>query len=412
MSFRLRCLKSYGGLLLLSLTPFLGCESPGHTDVKSVAALSSQRRGPPSITAELSGPPETVFNTRNSCEQIDIPDAIPRAFRDYNNVVHLVATHYVARAMVGPSLDLVKHDCRVLYSSPHYPDPGDFLDANWLDSFFTEDGREITALVHTEYHGDEHPGECGNPLNPNHSQNCAWTTITAAESRDGGYTFKEPTPPANLVASLPYVYDKNNMDGTQGYGSPTNILKRGLYYYSFINVWREYKAQRYGPCLIRTATLSDPTSWRGWDGRDFTVRFIDPYRERGIDPAHHVCFPIVAGTIDSLSVDEQIGAIIGDAYVEDDRYGRGPGLYVFASYDLVHWSSPNLVVSTEALRKAEPPGQWAYLYFSLLDPEAKDRNFATVSRMPYVYYVRLDNNHGPYTRVLLRRRIKISISSG
>jgi hypothetical protein len=34
----------------------------------------------------------------------DIPDANPRAFRDWRGEVHLIATHFVARAMRGPSL--------------------------------------------------------------------------------------------------------------------------------------------------------------------------------------------------------------------------------------------------------------------------------------------------------------------
>ncbi|HJS84513.1 MAG TPA: hypothetical protein VJ779_03565 [Acetobacteraceae bacterium] len=34
-----------------------------------------------------------------------------------------------------------------------------------------------------------------------------------------------------------------------------------------------------------------------------------------------------------------------------------------------------------------------------------------MSDMPYVYYVRLDRAHPPYTRVLFRRRLKLSIGS-
>lgn len=362
------------------------------------------------VTGQLAGPAYTVFDTRDACEEIDIPDAFPRAFRDFENNVHLIATHYVARAMVGPTLDRVKHECRVIYRSVHDPDPAHFLDANWIDSLYTEDGRRVGALLHSEYHGEEHPGMCGDMRNPNRSQDCAWTTITYGESQDGGYTFREPNPPANLVASLPYAYDKYNRAGAQGYDSPTNILKLGKYYYSFINVWRAYKSQAYGPCLIRTATLFDPSSWRGWDGKDFTIRFVDPYTETNADAARHVCFPVVEGTIDSLAIDERTSALLGVVYVEDDRYGHGPGIYLLISRDLIHWSTPRLVASTKDLLVDEPPGHWSYLYFALLDPQSKDRNFATVSALPYLYYVRLDQDHPPYVRTLFRRRIKISIS--
>jgi hypothetical protein len=401
-----RPLLRWSRFCLIFLLPLIyGCRS-----LPSAPATTASFR-PPRVSASLIGAPESVFDTRDACETIDIPDAFPRAFRDFENKVHLIATHFVARAMVGPSLDTVKHDCRVIYRSPRDPDPAHFLDANWLDSLYTEDGRRVAALVHSEYHGDEHPGMCGDLENPNHSNDCAWTTVTFAESDDGGETFHEPDPPANLVASLPYPYDKFNRAAVQGYDSPTNILKLGSYYFAMINVWREYKEQRYGPCLIRTTDPYNPPSWRGWDGKSFAIRFINPYIEKGIDPAQHVCFPVVAGTIDSLAVDEATGAIIADAYVEDDRYGKGPGLYIFASQDLMHWSTPTLVANTNTLLQAEPSGHWNYLYFALLDPNSTDRNFATISNQPYLYYVRLDQNHPPYTRVLFRRRIKISIAA-
>src|SRR5271165_5371571 len=59
----------------------------------------------PSLSGAVIGPKELVFDTRSGCEQIDIPDAPARAFRDDHGVVHLVATHFVARAMIGPSLN-------------------------------------------------------------------------------------------------------------------------------------------------------------------------------------------------------------------------------------------------------------------------------------------------------------------
>jgi len=388
--------------LIVWFCALLGCTSDPANKPVPVAAL-------PSVSAELIGPPEPVFDTRDACEQIDIPDAFPHAFRDADNRVHLIATHYVARAMVGPNLDRVKHDCRVIYRSPHDPDPGHFLDNNWLTSFYTEDGNRIAALAHHEYHGFEHPGMCGDPQSPRRTDDCAWTVITFAESRDGGYSFKESTPPANLVASLPYPYDKNNKGGPQGYDAPTNIVKIGNFYYAMINVWRDYRSQRYGPCLIRTADLFDPSSWRAWNGRDFAIRFINPYTEADVNAAEHVCPPVILGTLDSLAVDERTGIFLADVYVADDRYGQGPGLYIAGSRDLIRWSAPRLVASKNFLLRSEPRGNWSYLYFTLMDPASIDKNFATVSNTPYVYYVRFDDDHGPFARVLFRRLIKISI---
>ena len=390
---------------LVSLTSGVLSLSAG----RSLTAASASAAKVPSVTARIVGAPESVFDTRNSCELIDIPDAFPRAYRDFRNTVHLIATHYVARAMTGPSLNELHHDCKVIYSSPHDPDPAHFHDEDWITSLYTEDGWRIAALMHSEYQGDQHPGMCGDTAHPI-PQDCAWIAVTYAESRDGGRSFREPTPPKNLVASLPYVYDKYNKGGAQGYNSPTNILKLGNYYYSMVNVRRQYKAQGYGPCLIRTATLFDPSSWRGFDGKDFNIEFIDPYVDRGADPDKHVCYPIVPGTIDSLAIDQKTRNILGLAYVEDNRYGRGSGLYAMASRDLIHWSSPSLVASTKEILAGDQRGNFSYLYFALLDPDSKDRNFITVSATPYVYYVRLDNDHGPYERVLFRRRIRIEVA--
>jgi hypothetical protein len=351
-----------------------------------------------------------VFDTRDSCELIDIPDAFPRAFRDDHNQVHLIASHYVARALVGPTLDQVHHECAVIYRSQHDPDPAHFQDEDWITSTYTEDGRKIAALMHSEYHGDQHPGECADMSDPRRAQDCAWIAITYAQSQDGGKSFKEPTPPANLVASLPYPYDKDNKSGAEGYDSPTNILKLGDYYYSILNVRNEYKAQPYGPCLVRTGDVFDPSSWRGFDGKAFAINFIDPYTERDAVPERHVCYPIVPGTIDSLAIDERTGAILGIVYVEDDRYGHGPGLYIMASRDLIHWSAASLAASTTELLASDYGANVSYLYFSLLDPKSKDRNFSTVSATPCVYYVRLDDDHPPYRRVLLRRRIDIAVA--
>jgi len=53
----------------------------------------------------LDGSTVAVFDTgKDSCEQIDIPDAAARAFRDDKGTVHLIASHYVTRAGLGPTL--------------------------------------------------------------------------------------------------------------------------------------------------------------------------------------------------------------------------------------------------------------------------------------------------------------------
>ena len=39
--------------------------------------------------------------------------------------------------------------------------------------------------------------------------------------------------------------------------------------------------------------LTDPKSWRAWNGTDFSVQMINPFNSSGInDPALHVCAPV------------------------------------------------------------------------------------------------------------------------
>jgi hypothetical protein len=364
--------------------------------------LRVQANAPPVVSGHLVGSREIVFDTSEACEQVDIPDAPARAFRDRDRTVHLIATHYVARAMVGPNLNEVKHDCRVIYRSPFDPDPSHFQDASWLTSFYTQDGQHIAALVHSEYHGSDINGTCATPREP---LNCWWNTITAAFSSDAGYTFAAPSAPSNLVASLPYKYTVGNRAGAYGYQSPTNMIAHDGWIFALINAW-PYKDQEFGPCLLRTKEPFDPSSWRAWDGANFGVRFIDPYRHYNGGPASHICRPVLTGEVTSFAELEDRQIFIAVQYTPDARFGP-KGLYLNASRDLIHWSEPELVVTTDDMLKAEGQGRWSYGYFSVLDPTSKDPNFSTLSNSPYVYFVRLDAIQGNFSRTLFRQRLAL-----
>ena len=54
----------------------------------------------------LMGPTAAAFDTkREACDKTDNPDAAARAFRDYKGVIHLIASHSVTRAGLGPTLE-------------------------------------------------------------------------------------------------------------------------------------------------------------------------------------------------------------------------------------------------------------------------------------------------------------------
>ena len=55
--------------------------------------------------------------------------------------------------MLGPDLDHLTHDCKVVMGSSGNSDPSTYNDREWLASPYTLDGRTIYGLVHMEYHG-------------------------------------------------------------------------------------------------------------------------------------------------------------------------------------------------------------------------------------------------------------------
>jgi len=367
-------------------------------------------------TGALIGPHEVVFDTATQgCTFDDIPDVPARAFRDYRNVVHLFASSDTARAMTGSSLLTLTHTCTASFTSAKDAAPAHFRDHNWLDSFYTFDGRTIYSLVHSEYHGWEHPGMCASAA-ATATHNCWYNTVTMATSLDGGLTFTQTTPAAQLVAAVPYQYDMGTLPGPVGYSSPTNIVQRGGYWYAFINNW-PFQAQRYGACLIRTNNIADPTSWRAWDGAGFKTQLINPYVTTSAQPSQHVCAPVamnapnILAEVSSISYHANSGAFIAIQAPNDNRFGE-PGIYVSASYDLIHWTVPSLIVSFATMQATEPAGSWQYGYVSLLDPASPDRNFVTVGNQPYVYYTRIDLLHPPYVRTLFRAPLRLQVRGG
>jgi hypothetical protein len=148
----------------------------------------------------LDGSPVAAFDTqKESCEQIDIPDAAARAFRDYKGTVHLIASHYVTRAGLGPTLETTKHNCETAYKSPHDGNIADYNDYTWLNAFYNVDGKRIVALGHMEYHGWEHAGMCASKTD---TAACWYNVDTYNLSDDGGYHVARSKPPENYTVSL------------------------------------------------------------------------------------------------------------------------------------------------------------------------------------------------------------------
>jgi hypothetical protein len=363
---------------------------------------------------QSTGPEEMEYDwTTQKCENEDIPDMPARAFRDDQNQVNLIANHYNTRRAIGSALGNVVHQCPILYSSHNNADPSKYQDKEWVYSPYTIDGHTVYALVHDEYQGWAHgsaycPYTWSSP--PDDRWKCWYNGLTLATSANSGASFSEVAAPGGLIASMPERYAAGN--GPTGFFGPSNIVFRGGdgYYYSL--VWSSeptFLGNAAGICAMRTRTLGSPTSWRGWDGNAFAVRFVNPYVESGQPRSLYDCKQIPQWQIgfrpQSLTWNTyyQKYMLVGNTVTDTDT----PGFYFALSDDLVHWTDRRIVM------QAELP--WTYQCGdpnpvrdpSVLDPASTSRNFETAGRNPYLYFKRF--NYSNCTQSLDRDLIRIPI---
>jgi hypothetical protein len=363
----------------------------------------------------VTGPPQTIFDwTKDACTPEDVPDSPVRAFRDASGDVQLFASHYQTRRMVGPSLERLEHRCDVVMSSDRDALPEQFDDKEWIGAIYSPDGRRVHALLHDEYQGNTHPGRCksGEYLK------CWYNAITYARSTDSGQTFHHGrAPPDHLIASVPYRYVSDA--GPYGLFQPSNIVLHDGYFYALIRA-QAFEQQKAGVCLIRTRTLDNPRSWSAWDGRDFTITFVNPYGDVE-DPVRHLCQPVSPGHIvqmtQSLTFNTFLGrfVLVGESGKYDPVHrGTVWGIYVATSKDLIRWSDRSLVMETELPNTHECGDPSVRTHPSVVDPASHSRNFVTVGRNAYLYFTRTKfRNDGTGCRPSLDRdllRVPITFS--
>jgi hypothetical protein len=362
-----------------------------------IATEATDIRAQVTPAARVTGAQQTVFDWSSSaCEPRDYPDTPVNAFRDFRGRVQVIASHFVTRRLIGPDLDHLRHYCHVAMSSDNDPHPSRFQDREWISATYTRNGKKIYALVHNEYHGDEHPGRCPS----GQLQKCWWNSITLAISKDGGRSFKHARPPKQLVATSPYPYVPDS--GPVGLFSPSNIVYRSedRHYYTLVRA-TAYRDQRAGVCLLRARHLSDPKSWRAWNGKGFKVKFDDPYRGRAQSPLEHVCQPVspeqgVQAT-QSLTYNTYFNKymLVGRGAQFDRQQKRTvPGVYFSLSSDLIHWSEKRLIMEAEFRATFRCGDQPPIVYPAILDPSSRSRNFATTGQDVYLYFTRYNTYCG------------------
>lgn len=328
-------------------------------------------------------PEVRVFDwATQKCEDYDIPDEPARAFRDDIGKVQLMDTHFTNYRFIGTALDgSFTHPCTRTMTSNLSSDPSTYANMEWLASPWTPDGKNVYALVHNEYRGEQFQTGCST------NWACWHNTITSAVSTNSGQTFTHRAAPGHAVATLPYQFTK---DGPHGYFTPSNIVRKGDgYFYSMFRA-QPKGAQQMGTCLMRTRDLSDPTSWRAWNGSGFVVQFGNPYIGT-IDPVQHVC-----ATVDTFSIGTVSESLTYNTYLKkwmligasigNPSYGLPPGVYYALSDDLLEWTNLDVLFEAEVVwaNDCTPPDPIKDP--SLLDPTSTSRNFETVGQRGQLFY--------------------------
>jgi hypothetical protein len=352
-------------------------------------------------TVTTIGSATTVFDySTQNCNTIDIPDVPARAFRDASGKINLLASHYTTWRMTGSDFSSLTKDCNAVMTSHQSANASDFNNNEWIMAPYTTDGIKIHAMVHNEF------VPCGN------WNNCWYNSITYVSSSDSGKTYTHATAPNHLVAASPYKSPYPSTHSPFGIFGGSNIIKKENYYYKMVQV-EAHLLQDWGAGLIRTNDLSDPSSWRGWDGSGFNVQFVNPYTATGYNIADKVLAPVSRDNIGKMCASLTYNTYLGKYVVVDFTTGTyngasTTGFYYSTSDDLINWSKcqyiPITVQSTWAAGGSNYP--------SIIDPTDTTRNFEQSGQTPYLYYTKW--NSGTYDRDLMRIQIqfnKVSVSS-
>ena len=381
----------------------------------AAALLSACAAAPSAITT---GSPFVLWDTRNSsCEKqfgpIDLPDTPARAFLDESGATVLVTVDSTSRLSRGPTLLNTTRDCAIVLNSTSNPDPSVYAtNDGFLDATFSFGNGTVVALLHDEYPGMNYDN-CN--VTPRTWPYCWTVSLSLAVSQDWGASWAHASPPpSNLVAAVPYVYESSRT--VFGWGDSGGITPHPTngYYYVAMNNRMAKGLQSNGTCVMRTSSLLDPRSWRGWDGAAFTVPFVSAYTLPPGEAARHICTvlnPFMASpcTVLGTTWSVYLRAFVATLGCWPDAQ-PGPinnTIFWTTSTDFAHWTPPQPLFTPPAL-----PHTQFYLYPSLLDADAPsrgDQNYASIGQTATLTFVRVTSNFYTEGRQLMGQNITFSL---
>jgi hypothetical protein len=304
----------------------------------------------------------TIFRwATDRCDAKDFPDVALRVLHEGSEDSKILSSNWSNRfRKLDISTMHFRSECASSFKSDRQADPSLYDDFSWMASL-ASDGKVVHALIHHEYHANEHAGKCRFQI----YEQCWYNTITYARSDDGGKTFHQSIPP-KVVAAPPFPQEEGQ-GKRRGFFNPSNIIFHQGYWWTFIFT-SGWNGQRFGSCLFRSPDVSDPGSWRAYDGVDFTSNFPDPY----VSPAK-------ANTAPCLHIfDQSVGSIsrTGDGrfvsvfvkHEESNDAARTKKAFVASAWsgDLIHWSDPEKLTEITDVSTSDCSANARYAYPALL----------------------------------------------
>jgi hypothetical protein len=338
-----------------------------------------------------------------TCGKNIIPDAPARAFVRADGKIYLYATTADNWFLLGQSFGELRTSCATSLRSSDYAEQR--LGKVWLEATYTEDGRNIAGLASQDLRETLKDRGCEPSGN---APRCWLNNIIALWSSDMGETFAPLAPERRVIATLGQADHANNQSRF-GYFTTSNIVGRGGFYYVFMYAQGE-GVQEAGNCLFRTSTPLDPSSWRGWNGEDFT---IVPRLEQGRVGA---CKPVAPKTLThevrSLSYVSKYKIWVAVStnrlkLASDDK--PIPGFYLSMSTDLLEWGAPSRIMESPTRARVDSPERVTN-YPSIIDPDSRSRNFDTIDGPnPVLLYTvhHLKNGQGTMNRDLVYVPLRI-----
>jgi hypothetical protein len=330
--------------------------------------------------------PVTVFAEAQRCEPLDLPDAPLRAFRRPDGMVVAFATHYLNRALVGPSLSHLSHDCKLVYQGKHLADPAQFDDRTWITATWTFDGMTVSALGHNEYHADQFPGQCQFKT----YMECWYNAIVPLSSLDGGRSFTRTHYPTTIAA--PPMKSDENQGRPRGYLNPSNIIFHSGYYYTLIGR-SAFGGKKAGRCLFRTENVLSPETWKVWDGDSYISIIGSPYEAGWTEKPTCEAATGLGGALGSIA--KINGSKLFAAFWIAESSNNIEGGYVNVSFseDLLHWFGTQHLLNVTPSWSSNCPQGVRYNYPSALSDFDKGKNFESLGVSSWLFLTRTSCSH-------------------